>query len=79
MDHLYDEDGQISMSAKLWCLDVFDGRTTLLPKQEADFLFLLAERRDGRFYANATEAYVLDFQRVQARFAMMVDELGDDE
>jgi len=79
MDHLYHEDGQISMSAKLWFLDVVDGRTMLLPEQEAEFLFLLAERRDGRFYASATEAYVLDFQRVQARFAMMVEELGGDE
>jgi len=79
MDHLYDNDGQISMSAKLWCLDVFDGRTMLLPEQEAEFLYLLAERREGRFYASATEAYVLDFQRVQGRFAMMVQELADDE
>lgn len=67
------------MSAKLWFLDVVDGRTMLLAEQEAEFLYLLTERREGRFYASATEAYVLDFQRVQGRFAMMVQELGDDE
>jgi hypothetical protein len=78
MHHLYDDDGAISMGTKLWFLDVVDGRVGLLPDQRDDFHFLLEERAHDRFYASATEAYIFDFQRVQSRFAMMVEELADD-
>ncbi|MBB4859449.1 hypothetical protein HNO88_002778 [Novosphingobium chloroacetimidivorans] len=77
--HLYDDDATLSLGAKLWFLDVVDGRVALLPEQHDDFHFLLQERGYGRFYDSATEAYILDFQRVQGRFAAMLLEIGDDQ
>lgn len=77
--HLYAEDGTLDLGTKLWFLDVVDGRIALLPDQRDDFHFLLEERGHDRFYDSATEAYILDFQRVQGRFAAMLEELGDDE
>lgn len=79
MHHLYDEDGTLLLGSKLWFLDVVDGRIALLPEQIDDFLHLLTERTHGRFYDSETEAYILDFQRVQARFHAMLEELGDGE
>lgn len=76
--HLYDDDGTLSMGAKLWFLDVIDGRVALLPEQHDDFHFLLEERGHGRFYDSDTEAFILDFQRVQARFHHMLAEIGSD-
>ncbi len=48
-NHLYDEDGAISMDTRMWFLDVIDGLIALLPEQREDFHFLLEERADGRF------------------------------
>lgn len=77
--HLYAADGTLELGTKLWFLDVVDGRVALLPDQIADFLDLLEERGHGRFYDSATEAYILDFQRVQTRFTQMLVEMIGDE
>ncbi len=76
--HLFDDNGSLAMGVNLWFLDVVDGRVALLTDQIHDFIFLLEERGHGRFYDSATEAYILDFQRVQGRFAAMLAEIGDD-
>ena len=78
MDHLY-EDGELSLSAKLWFLDVVDGRIALLDEQREDFLYLLNLRRDDQFYASETEAFIIEFPRVQDRFFQMVQEIGEDD
>ncbi|MYL98427.1 hypothetical protein GR702_11695 [Novosphingobium sp. FGD1] len=77
--HLYDDDGTINMGTKLWFLDVVDGRIALPPEQTDDFLFLLEERGHGRFWDSATEAYIIEFQRVQGLFHYMLEEMADDE
>lgn len=75
-EHLY-EDGELTVAAKLWYLDVVDGRVALLPAQHPDFFHLMSLRRDGHFYDSYFEAFMIEYPRAQALFALMANEAGE--
>lgn len=77
MEHLYDEDGDLSLTSKLWFLDVCDGRVDLLPEQAADFEYLRCQRRDGKFFESSAEAFMIEFPRIQALFYQWVQDAAE--
>ncbi len=71
--HLYD-DGDLSMEAKIWYLDVVDGHIDLLVEQRDDFFHLLDLIGRGEFYESAGEAFFIAFPRMELKFHQMAQE-----
>ncbi len=72
-DHLYDDEGFPTVEAKIWYLDVCDGRIALLPEQRDHFFHLMELRQTDSFYSDAYEGFLFEFPRIEMKFHAMVN------